>query len=149
MIQTPFLSVDGIIKSYDKNNIFQGIIFIKRKNPPYGIALPGGFVDIGETIEDALRREMREEVSLDVTIESLLGVYSDPKRDPRFHTASVVYICSSNGIPVASDDAKEVYIYKPEEFPYDDLVFDHSKIINDFLERTDLKILKTVKNETK
>ena len=134
MIKTPHLSVDGIIKLYDENDIFKGIVFIQRLNSPHGIALPGGFVDIGESVEDALKREMKEEVSLDVTIESLLGIYSDPNRDPRFHTASAVYICHSYGVPLAADDAKEVYIYKYYDIPYDELVFDHNLIVKDFIE---------------
>ena len=76
---------------------------------------------------------MREEVSLDVEIESLLGVYSDPKRDPRFHTASVVYVCKAYGKPVAADDAKKVFIYQKDQIPLNELVFDHNKIVNDFL----------------
>jgi 8-oxo-dGTP diphosphatase len=133
LIQTPYLSADGIIKLYDKNEIFQGLVFIQRLNEPYGIALPGGFVDIGETVEDALKREMKEEVNLDVEIESLLGIYSDPKRDIRFHTATVVYICKAYGTPVSGDDAKDVYIYKTEDIPFDKLVFDHTDIVKDFL----------------
>jgi len=133
MIKTPYLSVDGIIKLYNKDDKFQGIVFIQRLNPPYGIALPGGFVDIGESVEDALLREMKEEVSLDVKIESLLGIYSNPKRDPRFHTASAVYICKAYGEPKAADDAKEVYMYSLDEIPFDKLVFDHAEIMRDFL----------------
>jgi 8-oxo-dGTP diphosphatase len=132
-IKTPFIAVDGIIKLYDKDNIFQGIIFIERKNPPYGIALPGGFVDIGESCEDALVREMQEEVTLDVEIESLLGVYSDPARDERFHTVSAVYICKATGKPQAADDAKKVFIYTLDNLPIESLVFDHKKIIQDFI----------------
>ena len=132
-IQTPFVAVDGIIKLYDTHNNFQGIIFIERKNPPFGIALPGGFVDIGESCEDALIREMKEEVTLDVEIESLLGVYSDPARDERFHTVSAVYICKAIGTPKAADDAKEVFIYKIDDIPLDTLVFDHKKIMKDFI----------------
>ncbi len=131
-IKTPFVAVDGIIKLYDISDNFQGIIFIERKNPPFGIALPGGFVDIGESCEDALVREMQEEVTLDVMIESLLGVYSDPARDERFHTVSAVYICKAVGIPKAADDAKEVFICKMDDIPLDILVFDHKKIIEDF-----------------
>ncbi len=132
-IQTPFVAVDGIIQLYDLQNNFQGIVFIERKNPPYGIALPGGFVDIGESCEDALVREMKEEVSLDVTIESLLGVYSDPARDERFHTVSAVYVCHAQGIPKAADDAKKVFIYTIDNIPLSKLQFDHAKIINDFI----------------
>ena len=115
MIKTPFLAVDGIIKLYDENENFQGIVLIERLNRPLGVAIPGGFVDIGETVENAVVREMKEETSLDVTILSLLGVYSDPKRDERFHTVSVVYV------------------YKLDEIPLEKLVFDHKKIILDFL----------------
>jgi len=98
MIKTPFLAVDGIIKLYDENENFKGIVLIERLNKPFGLAIPGGFVDIGETVEDAVVREMKEETSLEISIESLLGVYSDPKRDDRFHTVSVVYICKAYGV---------------------------------------------------
>ena len=133
MIKTPFLAVDGIIKLYDENENFKGIVLIERLNRPFGIAIPGGFVDIVETIEDTVVREMKEETALDISIESLLGVYSDPKRDERFHTASVVYVCKAYGNPIAQDDAKEVFVYKLDEIPLDKLVFDHKKIILDFL----------------
>lgn len=133
MIETPFLSTDGIIKIYDKDDIFKGIVLIERLNKPHGLALPGGFVDIGESVEEALIREMKEETSLDVEILSLLNIYSNPNRDPRFHTASAVYICKSYGTPKAQDDAKEVFIYNLDELPLEKLVFDHKKIIEDFL----------------
>lgn len=133
MIKTPFLSVDGIIKLYTEDEAFKGIVLIQRLNEPYGIAIPGGFVDIGETVENALVREMKEEVSLDVEIESLQNVYSDPNRDPRFHTVSVVYVCKAYGMPKACDDAKEVYIFNLDEIPLDKLVFDHRKIMEDFI----------------
>ena len=133
MIQTPFVATDGIIKLYDNHNNFLGIILIQRLNEPHGLALLGGFVDIGEKVEDALIREMKEEVSLDVEIEKLLGVYSDPKRDSRFHTVSLVYVCRAYTMPKAADDAKEVFIYKPEEIPFEQLVFDHATILKDYL----------------
>ena len=135
MIKTPFLAVDGIIKLYDENENFQGIVLIERLNRPLGVAIPGGFVDIGETVENAVVREMKEETTLDITIESFLGVYSDPSRDERFHTASIVYICKAYGKPIAQDDAKEVYVYKLDELPLNKLVFDHKQIILDFLEK--------------
>ncbi len=128
---TPFLTVDGIIKIF--NPEFSGIVLIKRKNPPFGYALPGGFVDYGESVEDALKREMKEETSLDIKIKKLLGIYSNPNRDPRLHTASTVFICRAFDMPKAGDDAKECKIFKLEEIPFEKLVFDHSKILKDFL----------------
>lgn len=135
MIKTPFLSVDGIIKLYDESENFKGIVLIQRLNKPHGIAIPGGFVDIGETVENAVVREMKEETSLDVKIESLQNVYSDPNRDPRFHTASVVYVCKAYGKPKACDDAKEVYVFALDDIPLEELVFDHRKIIEDFINK--------------
>ncbi len=134
-IKTPFVAVDGIIKLFDENENFKGIVLIERKNEPRGLALPGGFVDVGESVEDALKREMKEETDLDVKIINLLGVYSDPKRDPRFHTVSVVYTCKAYGTPKAKSDAKAVKVYKLEDIPFDKLVFDHKKIILDYINR--------------
>jgi len=130
-IQTPYVATDGIIEIYNSNQ-FQGIVLIERKNPPYGLALPGGFVDIGESCEDACKREMKEEISLNVTIRKLLGVYSDPNRDQRFHAISCVYICTASGTPKAADDAKQVYLYPIDKIPIEKLVFDHAKIIEDY-----------------
>jgi len=113
MIKTPHLAADGIIEIYE-NDTFKGIVLIDRKNPPHGLALPGGFVDIGEKVEDACVREMREETTLDVTLIGLLGVYSDPKRDKRFHCVSCVYVCKASGVPKGEDDAKKAEIYKIE-----------------------------------
>lgn len=132
-IKTPFLSVDGIIELYDGDEL-KGIVLIERLNEPLGLAIPGGFVDIGESVEKALVREMKEETDLDVEIVSLLNVFSDPSRDPRFHTASVVYICRAEGVPRGLDDAKEALVYKKEEIPFDKLVFDHAKILKEYLE---------------
>jgi len=130
--QTPYLTTDGIVEIYQKDT-FLGIVLIKRKNPPLGFSLPGGFVDRGERVEDALKREMQEEINLDVQITHLLGVYSDPSRDPRLHTASVVYVAKASSFPKAGDDAKEAYIKHPLEIEPDTLVFDHSKILKDYL----------------
>ena len=128
---TPFLTVDGIIKIFNPD--FKGIVLIKRKNPPLGYALPGGFVDYGESVENALIREMKEETNLDVKIEKLLNIYSSPNRDPRMHTTSAVFICSADELPKAGDDAKECFVFKLEEIPFKKLVFDHSQILSDFI----------------
>jgi len=134
-IKTPFVAVDGIVQIFDENENFRGIVLIERKNPPYGYALPGGFVDIGESVEDALLREMKEELTLDVEIQRLLGVYSSPDRDPRFHTVSIVFVCKAYKEPVASDDAKKAFVFKLEEIPFEKLAFDHEKIIKDYINR--------------
>ncbi len=133
--KTPFLTTDGIIELY-KDEAFQGIVLIERLNEPLGIAIPGGFVDIGESVEEAVVREMKEETDLDVEISYLLDIYSDPARDPRFHTASVVYVCKAEGVPKGLDDAKEAIVYKRENIPFDRLVFDHARILQDYLKKT-------------
>ncbi|MFN3813796.1 MAG: NUDIX domain-containing protein [Aquificaceae bacterium] len=130
--QTPLLAVDAIIRLWD-NKGFNGIVLVERLYPPYGFALPGGFVEIGERVEQALTRETKEETGLDVSIKRLFGVYSDPKRDPRFHVVSLVFLTDATGKPKAGDDAKKVYIFKLEELPFDRLVFDHARILMDFL----------------
>ena len=133
--KTPYLTTDGIVEVYDTSEQFLGIVLIQRKNTPLGLALPGGFVDVGESVENAVVREMKEEISLDVEIKELFGVYSDPTRDKRFHTASVVYICKAYGTPVGADDAKEATVVKIEELELDKLVFDHGKILYDYLKK--------------
>lgn len=133
-INTPFLAVDGIIELMDGPHL-KGIVLIKRKNPPYGWALPGGFVDVGERVEAALEREMKEETCLDVVRHELVGVYSDPARDARFHTVSLVYRCSAAGTPKGADDAKEARVYELGELAGLELAFDHKQIIHDYLMR--------------
>lgn len=132
MIQTPLLAVDGIVEIYSNAGVFEGIVLIERLNTPKGLALPGGFVDIGETVETAVVREMKEELTLNVAIESLLGVYSDPSRDSRFHCVSIVYVCKASGVPLGADDAKEAFVYSLDTIPYEKLIFDHAKIIRDY-----------------
>ncbi|WP_345986093.1 NUDIX hydrolase [Sulfurimonas sp. HSL-1656] len=133
MIKTPYVSVDGIVELVDAEGSLVGIVLIERKNPPHGWALPGGFVDIGETVEQAVRREMKEEISLDVRVERLLGIYSDPSRDPRFHTVSAVFVCRATGFPVAADDAKKLRVVTLEEAAVTPLVFDHRRIVDDYI----------------
>lgn len=133
MVVTPLLAVDGIVEIYDLNNKFKGIVLIERRNEPLGLALPGGFVDVGETVESALVREMKEEISLDVVIDRLFGVYSNPDRDIRGHCVSIVFVCRAYDLPVAADDAREARIYNLNEIPYRDLVFDHDEIIGEYL----------------
>ncbi len=133
-INTPFITADGIVEIYI-DNVFQGIALIERLNPPHGTALPGGFMDVGETIEACLKREMFEEIGLDVEIQELLGLYSDPLRDPRFHTVSAVYICRAFAMPQAGDDAKSTKVVTLEDLQKESFVFDHQKIVEDYLLR--------------
>jgi 8-oxo-dGTP diphosphatase len=133
MIETPKLTADVIIRMWE-HDLLRGVVLIERKNMPFGPALPGGFVEVGETVEAAAIREMKEETGLEVRLAYLLGVYSDPQRDPRFHTASVVFVGDADGEPKADSDAREVSIVAFEKIPLDRLVFDHRKIMEDFLE---------------
>jgi 8-oxo-dGTP diphosphatase len=109
-----------------------GIVLIKRKNPPFGWALPGGFVDYGESLEEAAVREAREETSLDVELLGQLHTYSDPGRDPRLHTISTVFIARAKGNPKAADDAREACVVLPGRIA-GDLAFDHRKILDDYI----------------
>ena len=108
-----------------------GIVLIKRKNPPLGWALPGGFIDYGESAEDAAVREALEETSLHVRLIELLHVYSDPKRDPRHHTISTVFIAKASGIPHGADDAAEAQVFTEGHLPAP-LAFDHAQILRDY-----------------
>lgn len=133
-IETPLLAVDGIVELFDNDNNFKGIVLIERKNAPFGLAIPGGFVDIGETTEEAVMREIEEETGLEVkTIERFVGVYSKPDRDPRFHVVSLVYVLRAIGEPIAKDDAKAIKIIGLNNFENFDFAFDHKKIIKDYV----------------
>ncbi len=142
--ETPKLTVDIIIELTDRPG--GPILLIERKNPPYGWAIPGGFVDVGESLEQAAIREAAEEISLPVKLITLLGCYSDPGRDPRGHTVCAVYTAEACGEPRAADDAANVQIFSPEALP-SPLAFDHALILADYLhyrqsgERTPLRVL--------
>ena len=123
--KNPLLTVDAIIEIED------GIILIKRKNPPPGWAIPGGFVDYGESLEDAICREAKEETGLDIKLARQFHTYSDPKRDPRHHTVSTIFISRAKGKPKAGDDAKEVGIFTKDTLPTD-IAFDHRQILEDY-----------------
>ena len=123
--RNPYLTVDLIIETA------AGIVLIRRKNPPVGWALPGGFVDYGETVEAAAVREAREETSLEVTLIEQFHTYSDPSRDPRHHTVTTVFLATAAGEPSPADDAASANIFDPKRIPRG-LVFDHSKIIDDY-----------------
>lgn len=124
--KVPFITVDTIIE------VDGGIVLIKRKNPPFGWAIPGGFVDYGETLEEAAIREAKEETGLDVTLVRQFHTYSEPGRDPRHHTISIVFIAKAKGVPVASDDAKEAGVFKDMDSLPDEIAFDHREILDDF-----------------
>lgn len=114
----------------------RGIVLVERKNPPHGWALPGGFVDYGETCEQAAVREAKEETGLDVVLTGILGVYSDPSRDPRGHTISVVYTAQAEDISRldAGDDAASAELFPLDALPL--LAFDHGRIVGDFMRQT-------------
>jgi 8-oxo-dGTP diphosphatase len=126
--KTPLLTVDIIIEMVDRPG--RPIVLIERRYPPPGWALPGGFVDVGETLETAARREALEETALEVELKLLLGCYSDPARDARGHTASAVYIAEARGEPRAGDDAGRFELFDPADCP--PLAFDHVRIIADY-----------------
>jgi len=120
----PVPTVDLIIELADS------IVLIERRNPPPGWALPGGFVDYGESLESAAVREAREETGLDVTLLRQFHTYSAPDRDPRQHTISTVFIATASGAPTAGDDARQARVFTPDQLP--PLAFDHEHIIQDY-----------------
>lgn len=128
--RNPFPTVDIVL--YRDG---QGVLLIERRNPPQGWALPGGFIDYGESAEQAAIREAFEETGLAVRLTGLLGVYSDPGRDPRFHTLSVAFIAVADvdQAPRAGDDAGNARFFPLDDLP--DLAFDHRRIVDDFARR--------------
>ncbi len=125
--RNPVPTVDIIIE------VGERIVLIERRNPPPGWALPGGFVDYGESFEAAARREAREETGLEVEGLAQFHTYSDPGRDPRLHTASTVFIGQATGTPRAGDDAARARLFTAEELP--PLAFDHATILADYFRR--------------
>ncbi|MGB2763073.1 MAG: NUDIX hydrolase [Candidatus Aminicenantaceae bacterium] len=131
--RNPVPTVDIIIK-IKREDGQDGIVLIKRKNPPFGWAIPGGFVDYGESLEEAAVREAKEETSLDIQLKSQLHTYSDPNRDPRQHTITTVFVATAQGKPKARDDAQEIGVFTKEEMNFP-LAFDHNKILEDYFEQ--------------
>ncbi|MCD6573183.1 MAG: NUDIX hydrolase [Thermoplasmata archaeon] len=127
-MKKPSITVDGVIIKNGK------ILLVKRKNEPFKgkWALPGGFVEYGETVEKAVLREVKEETGMDAKIKKLVGVYSDPARDPRGHTISIVFLLEGEGDAIAGDDAIEAKFFDLNELP--PLAFDHEKIIKDAIQ---------------
>lgn len=128
--RNPVPTVDIIIEIENK------IVLIERKNPPFGWALPGGFVDYGESFETAALREAKEETGLEVTDLRQFHTYSDPSRDERFHTASTVFTGKAEAHPVAGDDARQAALFTQQTLP--ELVFDHALIVSDYFKAKEL-----------
>ncbi len=127
--RNPIPTVDIIIELIDRPQ--RPIVLIERQNPPYGWALPGGFVDYGEAVEAAAQREAREETCLAIELLEQFQVYSRPDRDPRQHTLSVVFLATARGEPQAADDAKTVGLFHVWDLP-SSLCFDHDQILADY-----------------
>lgn len=125
---TPIIAADIIIELLDEPG--RPIVLIERRNPPHGWAIPGGFVDVGETLEHAAVREAEEETGLKVKLKALLGNYSDPRRDPRGHTITAVYVAEAHGSPKGGDDAKNAQAFDPLKPPQ--LAFDHALVLADY-----------------
>jgi len=126
--RNPLVTVDIIIELAGG-----GVVLIERKNAPHGWALPGGFVDYGESLEIAAIREAKEETCLDVRLVEQFYTYSDPERDPRHHTVSTVFIATSDGVPEGADDAKTARAFTKNQLPTP-IVFDHGQILADYFE---------------
>ncbi|NPV61808.1 MAG: NUDIX hydrolase [Methanotrichaceae archaeon] len=126
-MKTPLLAADAVIL------YAEGLVLIRRDNPPFEgcYALPGGFVEVGETVEEAAKREAREETGLDIELLGLVGIYSDPGRDPRGHVVSAAYLAQGRGEMKVGSDARSVAVFSLDDLP--SLAFDHQKIISDAL----------------
>lgn len=128
----PILTTTAIIEVFEHGQCL-GIVLIERGKPPFGIALPGGKVEYGETVEAAVRREMLEEVHLELFDLKQFHVYSDPSRDFRHHSVEVTHTAKAYRRPVAGDDAAKAFIVSLDKIPWDKLVFDHAQILQDYL----------------
>jgi 8-oxo-dGTP diphosphatase len=131
LARNPAPTVDIIIETTNAEGRL-GIVLIERRNPPHGWALPGGFVDYGESLEQAAVREAREETSLDIELVRQFHTYSDPRRDPRGHTISTVFIARASGRPEARDDARSIGVFEAEDIRFP-LAFDHRRILEDYI----------------
>lgn len=129
--RNPAPTVDLLIELIDRPS--RPLVLVERLNPPHGWALPGGFVDYGESVETAACREAEEETGLSVRLVEQFHVYSDPSRDPRKHTLSVVFLATATGEPQAGDDAKHLDVFEPWNLPHN-LCFDHDRILQDYLD---------------
>ena len=123
----PFVTVDACIEVEGR------LVLVRRRFEPVGWALPGGFVDPGEDLATACRREAKEETGLDVELLTQLFTYSDPRRDSRRHTVSTVFAARASGVPQGGDDAAEARLFALDELPLGELVFDHAEIVRDWL----------------
>jgi 8-oxo-dGTP diphosphatase len=134
--KNPIPTVDIIIE-IEREDGRPGIVLVERKFPPSGWALPGGFVEYGESLETAAVREAKEETSLDIQLVEQFHTYSEPGRDPRFHTVTTVYIATAQGRPRAQDDARNIGIFTEEDRPRP-LAFDHERILADYWRKKDV-----------
>jgi len=129
----PILTTTAIIEIY-RDGDFKGIVLIERGKAPFGKAIPGGKVEYGETVENAVRREMKEEVNLDLNDLRQFHVYSDPTRDFRHHSVEVAHLAIADQFPTAGDDAAKAFVVKLEDIPWEELAFDHAQVLKDYLE---------------
>lgn len=128
----PILTTTAIIEVHEDDQ-FVGIVLIERGKAPFGKAIPGGKVEWGETVENAVRREMMEEVNLDLVDLRQFHVYSDPQRDFRHHSVEVTHIAKAYRDPTAGDDAAKAFVVKLEDIPWEELAFDHATVLRDYL----------------